>query len=559
MNLRIRGKLDWCFTAATGLSVVLLMLALVAILGPMLYRGSNAVFFQGTVEFRRMQRDLFGRADEATLKAEIAETEVFRRRISEMIDEFRKGVDVEAMSGRVRDLHRRFGEELRAKNIPADQYAELRSLTRDLRDNLEAAFAKKDMAEIRPLIEGVLRHAENPAFNGTSAEEFFRIARDFLATAESVDLSHQQEYAEALREVEDILFHSQDLPGLLGPRPDEPQPLLVMLRYGATRWDQAERLLDRFFWVEEWVEDKPGEGLPNAEVRVGDPDPLVVRRTPRADLFPVSLQPLFAYVEENADKMMRPRFTVYWQFFIDDNFNSHYFGGVGPEILGTLFITIVGMLFVIPLGIISAAYLVECSPDGQVIRIIRMCINTLAGVPSIVFGLFGLAFFVLFLFPLLGFEPKPCILAASMTLAVLTLPVMIRASEEAIRAVPRAYKEGALALGASRFRTFLSVTLPAALPGILTGVILSLSRIAGETAPILFTGAVAMGDTPRSVFDPTRTLSYGSYDMAVGDRLAMMVPHNQYGMVVTLVLLILILNAAAIVLRTHVFKRLRGQ
>jgi phosphate transport system permease protein len=332
-----------------------------------------------------------------------------------------------------------------------------------------------------------------------------------------------------------------------------------MLRYGATRWDQAERLLDRFFWVEEWVEDKPGEGLPNAEVRVGDPEPLVVHRKPRADLFPEPLQPLFAYVEENADKMMRPRFTVYWQFFIDDNFNSHYFGGVGPEILGTLFITIVGMLFVIPLGIISAAYLVECSADGQVIRIIRMCINTLAGVPSIVFGLFGLAFFVLFLFPLLGFEPKPCILAASMTLAVLTLPVMIRASEEAIRAVPRAYKEGALALGASRFRTFLSVTLPAALPGILTGVILSLSRIAGETAPILFTGAVAMGDTPRSVFDPTRTLSYGSYDMAVGDRLAMMVPHNQYGMVVTLVLLILILNAAAIVLRTHVFKRLRGQ
>ncbi len=105
----------------------------------------------------------------------------------------------------------------------------------------------------------------------------------------------------------------------------------------------------------------------------------------------------------------------------------------------------------------------------------------------------------------------------------------------------------------------MTVTLPAALPGILTGVILSLSRIAGETAPILFTGAVSMGDVPQSVFDPTRTLSYGSYDMAVGDRLAMMVPHNQYGMVVTLVMLILILNAVAIVLRTHVFKRLRGQ
>ncbi len=546
MNLRIRGTLDRFFTAATGLSVVLLMLVLVAILGPMLYRGSNAVFFQGTVEFRKMQRDLFRRSDEATLNAEIAETEVFHRRISEMIDEFRKGVDIEAMSSQVRDIHRTFGQELRAKAVADDRYTELRNLTRDIRDSLEAAFAKQDIREIRPLLDGVLLHAENPAFQGTAAEKFFEIARSFLATAETVDLNHQQEYAAALRELQGILFHTQDLPGLLGPRPDEPQPLLVMLRYGATRWDQAQQLLDRFFWVEEWVEEKPGE-------------PLVMRKEPRADLFPETLGPLFAYVQENADKMLKPKFTAYWQFFLDDNFNSHYFGGVGPEILGTLFITLVGMLFVIPFGIVSAAYLVECATDGQVIRIIRMCINTLAGVPSIVFGLFGLAFFVLFLFPLLGFEPKPCILAASMTLAVLTLPVMIRASEEAIRAVPRHYKEGALALGASRFHTFVTITLPAALPGILTGVILSLSRIAGETAPILFTGAVSMGDVPRSVFDPTRTLSYGSYDMAVGDRLAMMVPHNQYGMVVTLVALILILNTVAIVLRTRVYRKLRGQ
>ena len=120
------------------------------------------------------------------------------------------------------------------------------------------------------------------------------------------------------------------------------------------------------------------------------------------------------------DEMLRPRFTAYWQFFVDDNVDSHYFGGVGPEIIGTLLITVVGMLFVIPLGVISAAYLVECASEGWVIRIIRMSINTLAGVPSIVFGLFGLAFFVLFLFPLLNFEPKPCILAASLTLAVLT-------------------------------------------------------------------------------------------------------------------------------------------
>jgi phosphate transport system permease protein len=545
MNLSVRGKLDRLFTAATGLSVVLLTLALVAILGPMVRRGSSAVFFQGTVEFRKMQRNLFGRGDEQGLDAQVAQTEQVRRQVYNLIDGFKKGVDVEALSEQVRQIYRQFGQELRDKNIPADQYAKLRELTRQMRDQLEAAFHSQDIHEIQRLVAEVLKDADHPEFKGTSAEKLFPLARQFLQAAGQIDLRKHQEYAAALQEVEGILFHSESLPGLLGPRPGEPPAPLTMLRYGATRWDQAQALLDRFLWVEQWIQEKPGA-------------PLVMQRKPRADLFPESLRPLFAYVEQNAEQMLLPRRTIYWQFLIDDNVNSHYFGGIGPEILGTMLITVVGMLFVVPLGIISAAYLVECASDGWTMRIIRMGINTLAGVPSIVFGLFGLAFFVLFLFPLLGFAPKPCILAASMTLAVLTLPVMIRASEEAIRSVPASYKEGSLALGASRFHTFVAVTFPAALPGILTGVILSLSRIAGETAPILFTGAVSLGAVPHSIFDPTRTLSYGSYDMAVGDRLAMMVPHNQYGMVVTLVLLILILNGAAIVLRTRVFKKLRG-
>jgi phosphate transport system permease protein len=558
MNLSVRGKLDRAFTVATGLSVVLLALALVAILGPMVYRGSGAVFFSGTVEFRKMQRNLFGRGDEQALQAEVAEMEKARQPVYDMIDVFKKGVDVEVLSEQVRDIHRQFGQELRDKNLPADQYTKLRELTRQIRDKLETAFHSQDINEIKRLVAEVLKDADHPQLQGTSAEKLFTLARQFLQAAGQIDLSKHQEYARALQEVEGILFHSDSLPGLLGPRPGEPPAPLVMLRYGATRWDQAQTLLDRFLWVEQWVQ-KPGEGSQTPKDALGVPAPLVLQRKSRAELFPESLRPLFAYVEQNAGKMLRPRRTIYWQFLIDDNVNSHYFGGIGPEIVGTMLITVVGMLFVIPLGIISAAYLVECGSDGWMMRIIRMGINTLAGVPSIVFGLFGLAFFVLFLFPLLSFEPKPCILAASMTLAVLTLPVMIRASEEAIRSVPSSYKEGSLALGASRFHTFVAVTFPAALPGILTGVILSLSRIAGETAPILFTGAVSLGAVPHSVFDPTRTLSYGSYDMAVGDRLAMMVPHNQYGMVVTLVLLILILNGAAIVLRTRVYKRLRGQ
>jgi phosphate transport system permease protein len=545
MNQRVRIQFDHLFTAATGASILLLLLVLIAVLGPMVYRGSGAVFFRGTVEFRKMQRDLFDRGDRAALEAQIAETEEFRRHVYDMIDDFKKGVDIEGMSGQVRDAYRDFGHELRQKGVPTEQYTQLRELTRRIRDKLETAFQSQDANEVKQTVDEVLQYADDPQFKGTSAQKLFVIARQFLQAAQQTDLAKHHEYAAALQQVEQILFRSEDSPGLLGPRPEEPLPLLVMLRYGATRWDQAQKLLDRFLWVEQWVQTEPGR-------------PLEMRRTPRAELFPESFRPLFSYVEQNVQRMLDPKFTVYWQYFKDDNVNSHYFGGVGPEILGTMLITIIGMLFVIPLGVISAAYLVECASDGWVIRIIRMGINTLAGVPSIVFGLFGLAFFVLFLFPMLGFEPKPCILAASLTLAVLTLPVMIRASEEAIRAVPQSYKEGSMALGASRLHTFVTVILPAALPGILTGVILSLSRIAGETAPILFTGAVSLGAIPRSIFDPTRTLSYGSYDMAVGDRLAMMVPHNQYGMVVTLIVLILALNAVTIVLRGRVFRKLRG-
>ncbi len=270
------------------------------------------------------------------------------------------------------------------------------------------------------------------------------------------------------------------------------------------------------------------------------------------------MEPLFALVQKNLDAALRPRFTVYWQYFLDDSTPGHYFGGIGPEIIGTLLLTFFSVLFAVPLGIVSAAYLVECAGDNLLVKIIRTCINTLAGVPSIVFGLFGLAFFVLYLFPRVGLDSKACILSASLTLALLILPVIIRASEEAIRAVPQTYKEASLALGAGRFRTFLTVILPAAMPGILTGVILSLSRAAGETAPILFAGAVALGPVPRSILDPTRALSYGSYDIAVGDRLAMLVPHNQYGMIMALIALVLLLNIAAILLRIRMSRKLRG-
>ena len=541
MKLILRQGLDKVFTVLTGTAVVVLSLVLLVVLGPMIVKGTSALVFHGTVEFRRMQQALFNRGTQDRLAAEVAQTTAVRQEVYDVIDAFKQGIDTEALKDQAGRIHRQFGQELQDKGIKGEEYTSLRSVSRDIRTRLEQALDSHDPNQIGQDLAFVLGLAEDPRFKGTTGEGFFRIARQFQKAAAHADLARQREYTTALAEVEGIIAE------LLGPRPGTPLPPLVRQQYGATRWEQAQAIAHRLSFVEQWVEDKPGQ-------------PLIRREVPRREQFAgTDLEPLFDYVPSHLSEMLRPRLTFYWQFLIDDSVESHTFGGVGPEVWGTLVITLLGMLFVVPLGVISAAYLVEEAGDNWAVRTIRLCINTLAGVPSIVFGLFGLAFFVLTVFPALGLESKACMLAASLTLAVLTLPVMIRSSEEAIRAVPQTYKEGSLALGASPFRTFVTVTLPAALPGILTGVILSLSRIAGETAPVLFTGAVAMGPVPKSIMEPTRTLSYGSYDMAVGDRIAMMFPHNQYGMVVTLVVLILVLNGLAIVLRTRVFKKLKGQ
>jgi phosphate transport system permease protein len=540
MRLLIRLLTDKIFTVLTGASVLLLACVLLVVLGPMVWRGSGALFFRGTVEFRKMQLDLFGRGNSSQINAETARAQEARQFVYQTLDKFKKGVHTDQLIERTKQIYRQFGQDLQLKGITGSDYRDRRSLARDIRDRLQNAFASHDRTTVEENVQSVLLHRSNPVFTDTAGAEFFTLAEEFRRSIEHIDLEKREHYAGCLQEIEEAVLR------LLGPRPGRALPALSMDRYGATRMDMAQKQVDRLLWSEQWVSQEQGRQL----VKV---------RTPRVNDFKgTDLEPLFAYVETHLDKMLLPRRTVYWQYFIDDSTPGYYFGGVGPEILGTLLLTLLAMLVVFPLGVISAAYLVECASENMVTRLIRMCINTLAGVPSIVFGLFGLAFFVLFLIPLFGGPSKPCILTASLTLAVLTLPVMIRASEEAIRAVPHTYKEASLGLGAGRFRTFVFVTFPAALPGILTGLILSLSRVAGETAPILFTGAVALGPIPKSLFDPTRTLSYGSYVIAVGDRLAAMVPHNQYGMVVTLVGLILLLNGAAIVLRARIFRKLRG-
>ncbi|MBN1824027.1 MAG: phosphate ABC transporter permease PstA [Endomicrobiales bacterium] len=236
--------------------------------------------------------------------------------------------------------------------------------------------------------------------------------------------------------------------------------------------------------------------------------------------------------------------AISWEFLTEVPRRAMTQGGVAPAIVGTFYLTIGAVLFALPLGLACAIYLTEYSPKGAVVNIIRMSINNLAGVPSIVFGLFGLTVFVKFF----GFGVS--ILSGSLTLAMLILPSIISASQEALIAVPHSLREASLAIGATHWQTIKRIVVPTALPGILTGVILGIGRAAGETAPILFTAATFyMRGYPDSVFSEVMALPYHIYAlMTEGTK-----PDQQtviaYGCSLLLVVLVLLISAIAIYIR----------
>jgi len=225
--------------------------------------------------------------------------------------------------------------------------------------------------------------------------------------------------------------------------------------------------------------------------------------------------------------------------------------GLLPAMIGTL--SLVGVMSVVaaPLGVAAAIYLAEYARQGTLVRLIRLAIVNLAGVPSVVYGLFGLAAFVI----LLGFGR--CLAAGACTLALLVLPLVISSAEEALRQIPRGLREGSLALGATKWQTIRRVVLPNALPGIITGLILSVGRAAGETAPILFTAAFySLTDPfPRSLFDEILALPYQLYVMAT--EAPDVEDATKWATAVVLVGLVLGMNLFATVLRARLRRRAR--
>jgi phosphate transport system permease protein len=225
-------------------------------------------------------------------------------------------------------------------------------------------------------------------------------------------------------------------------------------------------------------------------------------------------------------------------------------GGILPAILGSFYLVTGSIIVATPLGVFAAIYMTEYAKKGKLIRIIRIGVNNLAGVPSVVFGLFGLSIFVKYL----NFGVS--ILSGSLTLAIVILPTIIRASEEALMSVPDDYRSSSLALGATKWQTIKNVVLPAALPGILTGCILGVGRVAGETAPIIFTAATFFSmRLPDSIFSEVMTLPYNIYALvATGTFPQKQVP-IAYGTAVVLLVLVLLINLIAIFMRIKYSKK----
>lgn len=228
-----------------------------------------------------------------------------------------------------------------------------------------------------------------------------------------------------------------------------------------------------------------------------------------------------------------------WDFFLEPPREAMTQGGVYPAIVGTFQLILVSMAFAFPMGVATAVYLVEYARDDFFTRTVRLAIRSLAGVPSVVFGLFGLSFFAVFL----GFGP--CLLSAGLTLGCLALPIMVGAAESALRSVPQDYRDASYAMGATRWQTIYKVVLPAAFPSILTGGILSVGRVAGETAPIIFTGAAFYApNVAKSLFQEVMALPYHILVLATAGTNIEMTRPIQYGTV--LVLLIIVLGTTLI-------------
>jgi phosphate transport system permease protein len=240
--------------------------------------------------------------------------------------------------------------------------------------------------------------------------------------------------------------------------------------------------------------------------------------------------------------------AINWQFLTDIPRQGMRAGGIFPAIIGTVYLVLGAIIFALPIGLLAAIYLIEYAKDNFLTRIIKLAIVNLAGVPSVVYGLFGLALFVVF------FKFGASVLSGSLTLGIMILPIIITTSREALESVPQTFREVSRSLGASKWQTIRYIVLPNAIPGVLTGTILGLGRAAGETAPILFTvAAFYLPQLPHSIFEQAMALPYHLY--VISSQVPNVQEKIRYGTALVLLALVLFMNLAAIIIRYQFRKK----
>jgi phosphate transport system permease protein len=514
MRITTRKLLDRLFSSLGMISIVIMGITLLVILFPIFKRGATAFIFKATVEHRRLLLERFERGDNREFMSEMEAIRDVRQPVYEMIERFEAGQQkhldavlpsIKALSQRDDSIGRLVRRRL--KNISVDK---------PFLQNVETI--RKLAGRLKGHVDAESIQAEIEVIDG------------------GIDMIESM--------IEPLVELKKAVQELLGPAPRETRPVLPRNQYGQTRWDRAEVKIRQLIYIEKW--DYSGEEMGSKML------------VPRADQFrSTEIEPLFDYVQTYAEEMLQPRWSIYWGFLTDKPLDIHIFGGILPEVIGTIYLTLGAILFAMPIGIVAAIYFTQYAKSGKIVSFLRTCVSTLAGVPSIVFGMFGLAFFLN-----VCHLPKG-VLAGSLTLTLLILPTIIRASEEAILAVPYTYREAALSLGAGRWHTIITVILPAALPGILTGTVISMGRAAGETAPIIFTAAASMAATlsfnPLKVWNqPTAALSWNIYNLCTEHEAADEMRHVQFGMTAVLITVVLLLNLFAIVLRARISRKLKG-
>ncbi len=566
MKTAYRKILDKSFTYVAYASLAVIALAILTFLAPIVYRGVGAVIFNATVEHEKFLIENLGRSPTKSDEERIKLSNEARAPLYEMMGKYESPSDT-AFDAKINtafdaafESMKKHSQELlsslelkgaeRGKRIAqisekiwADYIGEVDKASSDAKkDGTSFALIKVLKGQDERLADAVRR--EVAYLNSIKKLNFMQ--KSLIRRNASAGIKKHIDAVVSELEEQNAAYKTfkEGIVKLLGQPDIKSKDAVNLLRqkYGQTRMDMARSALeDSVLTISVKAKDSGG-----AEY---------IKRVKTAEFFKgTKVGEMAEYIEENFDAMLQPHMTAYWGFFFDEPFDSNIFGGIWPMILGTFYLTLGSMIIAAPLGIAASIYFSEYSKGGKSVELLRICVGTLAGVPSIVFGLFGLAFLI----NTVKISEGKSVLAGCITLALLILPTIIRSCEESLKAVPNSYREAALSLGANKWKAIRTVILPAALPSMLTGIIISMGRAAGETAPIIFTAATSTGAALAisEIFtQPTPALPWNIYNICSEHEMAERVSHVQYGMVLTLIGIVLLLNAIAIVIRARLQNR----